>query len=132
MRSQRARSASAFSTSFKVDATAFHSAFRELPDQEDALLLVADGAGSLLGYVLAFEHNTFFANGKVAWVEELMVVEQRRREGIGRKLMQAAEAWARSRGSTLVALATRRAASFYVALGYEESATYFRKVLGRR
>jgi hypothetical protein len=28
----------------------------------------------------------------------------------------------------LVALATRRAAPFYRALGYEESATYFRKV----
>ena len=29
----------------------------------------------------------------------------------------------------LVALATRRAAPFYRAAGYEESATYFRKVL---
>jgi hypothetical protein len=28
-----------------------------------------------------------------------------------------------------VALATRRAAPFYRALGYEDSATYFRKVL---
>ena len=34
-----------------------------------------------------------------------------------------------TRGSRLVALATRRAARFYAALGYEESATYFRKVL---
>ena len=30
---------------------------------------------------------------------------------------------------TLIALATRRAAPFYRALGYEESAAYFRKVL---
>jgi len=29
----------------------------------------------------------------------------------------------------LVALATRQAAPFYLSLGYEESATYFRKVL---
>jgi hypothetical protein len=31
----------------------------------------------------------------------------------------------------LVALASRRAADFYRALGYEESAVYFRKVLGQ-
>jgi len=35
----------------------------------------------------------------------------------------------RSRTCVLVALATRRAAPFYRALGYEESAVYFRKVL---
>jgi hypothetical protein len=32
-------------------------------------------------------------------------------------------------GCTLVALATRRAAPFYRALGYQDSAVYFRKVL---
>ena len=39
------------------------------------------------------------------------------------------EAWAAARGCRLVALATRRAAAFYGAIGYEESATYFRKIL---
>ncbi|MGI5183418.1 hypothetical protein ACQEVZ_44890 [Dactylosporangium sp. CA-152071] len=34
-----------------------------------------------------------------------------------------------SRNCSLVTLATRRAAPFYVALGYEESAAYLRKVL---
>jgi NAD(P)-dependent dehydrogenase (short-subunit alcohol dehydrogenase family) len=37
--------------------------------------------------------------------------------------------YAASRGCKLAALATRRAAGFYRALGYEESATYFRKLL---
>jgi hypothetical protein len=40
--------------------------------------------------------------------------------------MSAFEQWAAAQGC---ALATRRAAPFYRALGYEESATYFRKVL---
>lgn len=31
--------------------------------------------------------------------------------------------------NALFALATRRAAPFYAALGYEDSATYFRKLL---
>jgi GNAT superfamily N-acetyltransferase len=65
----------------------------------------------------------------VAWVEEIMVSEALRRQGIGQLLMQEFEAWAVARGCKLVALATRRAAVFYQALGYEESATYFRKLL---
>lgn len=45
-------------------------------------------------------------------------------------LMSAFERWAAARDCALIALATRRAAPFYRALGYEESAVYFRKVLG--
>jgi hypothetical protein len=42
--------------------------------------------------------------------------------------MDAFEQWAAGQGCALVALATRRAAPFYRALGYEESAIYFRKL----
>ena len=45
-------------------------------------------------------------------------------------LLVAAEDWARRRGARYVALATRRAAPFYQALGYEDSAVYFKKPLG--
>ena len=44
--------------------------------------------------------------------------------------MSAFEMWAAKRGCALVALATRRAAPFYRALGYDESAAYLRKLLG--
>jgi len=43
--------------------------------------------------------------------------------------MSTFERWAAGQGCALAALATRRAAPFYHALGYEDSATYFRKVL---
>ncbi len=43
--------------------------------------------------------------------------------------MAAAEDWARGRGNVTVALATRRAGPFYAALGYEASATFYRKFL---
>jgi hypothetical protein len=39
------------------------------------------------------------------------------------------EEWAKSKGAVLSALATRRAATFYQAIEYEESAAYFRKLL---
>lgn len=39
------------------------------------------------------------------------------------------EKWGERSGATYVALATRRAAAFYEALGYEASATYFKREL---
>lgn len=121
-----------FATSFVVDEPAFHHAFAALLASSEAHLAVAETAQQLVGYVLGFDHYTFFANGRVAWVEEIMVSEALRRQGIGQLLMQEFEAWAGARGCKLVALATRRAASFYQALGYEESAVYFRKLCTER
>jgi GNAT superfamily N-acetyltransferase len=118
-----------FVTSFELSERAFRASFAELLASRDALLLVAADGEQVLGYCLAFDHPTFYANGRVAWVEEITVREDRRGQGIGRILMDGAEACARQRGATLLALATRRAAAFYGALGYEESATYFRKLL---
>ena len=65
----------------------------------------------------------------MAWVEEVAVRPGDRGQGVGGALMGAFEQWAEGQGCALVALATRRAAPFYRAVGYEESAAYFRKVL---
>ena len=118
-----------FATSFHPQVEAFDQSFNILIKQDDALLLVIDEAGQLLGYLLGFDHHTLYANGRVAWVEEIVVRPDRRRCGLGRDLMLQFEQWTVARGSRLVALATRRAAPFYTAIGYHESALYFRKLL---
>ena len=58
-----------------------------------------------------------------------MVAEDMRRLGAGSLLMASIEEWSRGHQTKLIALATRRAADFYRSLGYEESATYFRRLL---
>ncbi len=121
--------AKSFAASFVVDDRAFSCAFSGLLTSPDAHAAVAEVDRQLVGYVLGFDHYTFFASGRVAWVEEIMVDERWRRQGIGQLLMQEFEMWAAARGNRLVGLATRRAAPFYQALGYEESAVYFRKLL---
>jgi GNAT superfamily N-acetyltransferase len=118
-----------FATSFTPDRETFDAAFAALVARDDAFLAVGTTASGATGYVLAVAHPTLFANAPVVWVEELMVSEVERRSGIGRALMDAVETWARELGAAYVSLATRRAADFYLALGYEESATFFRKVL---
>jgi GNAT superfamily N-acetyltransferase len=80
-----------------------------------------------VGYLLGSVHGTFFANGPVAWIEELMVSESVRRLGVAAKLLSYAEDWARDLPTAYVALASRRAGDFYLKMDYEESATYFRK-----
>jgi GNAT superfamily N-acetyltransferase len=123
--------AAALAVSFELDAPSFDVAFDLLRERDGTALFVAGRDGVVAGYVLAFDHPTFFANGPVTWVEELFVTEAERGNGIGRALMEAVERWSRERDAALVALATRRAGSFYEALGYERSADYFRKMTRR-
>lgn len=120
--------AAELATSFEVRREAFVNSFHSLLAQDSARVLVADSGEELHGYLLGFQHLAFFTNGPIAWVEELMVGAQARRGGVGAALMAEFESWAYGHGCALVALATRRAAPFYQALGYEESATYFRKL----
>jgi len=126
---QVARLATALATSFPFDRASFETSFPDLITAQDGCLLVAADRDECLGYLLGFLHLTFYANGPVGWDEEIMVREQHRQAGIGRALMSAFERWASGQGCALVALATRRAAPFYRALGYQESAAYLRKVL---
>lgn len=114
--------------SFPFSRSGFDSSYPALLEDPDACVVVAVNGEDHIGYLLGFRHLTFFA-GPVALVEEILVRERGRRRGVGRALMSAFEQWAADRDCRLVALATHRAAPFYRALGYAESATYFRKVL---
>jgi len=124
--------ASELAQSFTFARTRFDRSYPALLASDGACLLLAVNGHDHLGYLLGFEHLTFYANGPVAWVEEVFVRGQHRGCGVGRALLSAYEQWAISRDCALVALATRRAAPFYRALGYEESALYHRKILGAR
>jgi GNAT superfamily N-acetyltransferase len=121
--------AAGLAQSFTFSPARFRRNYPALLAADDARLLLAVDGEEHLGYLLGFRHLTFYANGPVAWVEEVFVRRQDRGCGVGRALMSAFEQWAAARGCVLVALATRRAAPFYRALGYEDSAVYLRKVL---
>lgn len=122
--------ARAFATSFELERSAFDRSYRSLLARADSLVLVATTPDlAVAGYLLANEHTTFLANGPVVWVEEVMVDERVRRSGIGSALIAHAEAWAYQTGARYVSLASRRAGPFYLALGYEDSAVFFKKVL---
>lgn len=121
--------ASQLATSYAVNHEHFAQAYQAIVVDPNVDLIVAASNSKIIGYVLAFHHLTFYANGMVSWVEEIFVQEAYRRQNIGNQLMQEVETRAHQRGSKLVALATRRAGHFYQAIGYEDSATYYKKPL---
>lgn len=118
-----------FPTSTSPDRDTFARALRSKLRDADAFVAVAELDRKLVGYVAGDAHETFYAGGKVAWVDEILVAEDARRQGIGRALMAEFDAWAENGRCRLIGLATRAAASFYEELGFEDSAGYFKRYL---
>jgi GNAT superfamily N-acetyltransferase len=107
----------------------FATSLRLKLKDNDALVAVAELDGRLVGYIAGDAHETFYAGGKIAWVDEILVLESERRQGIGRSLMTEFENWAAGGRCRMVGLATDAAASFYEELGFESGAGYFKRYL---
>ena len=94
--------------------------------QRDARLAIEGATSAILGLrdgeALIASVMTGF-DGHRGWVYYLAVAPDRRREGLGRKLMDAAAAWLRDRGAPKLQLMVRTsneaALGFYEALGLE-------------
>lgn len=123
--------AASLATSYKPNMNDYSTIFKDLLSDKHADIFIAETDSRLVGYVVAFHHSTFYANGVISWVEELFVKEEFRGKKIGKKLMELVEEKAYQRDSKLVALATRRASNFYKAIGYDDSAVYFKKTLSQ-
>ena len=93
---------------------------------EPLAVLVADDGGALVGFVELSIRN--IAEGcstdRVAYLEGWWVDVGKRRQGIGRALVRAAEEWARAQGCTELASDTEidneSSAAAHAALGFEE------------
>lgn len=115
-----------FATSCKPQRDAFGSHYPVLLGADNADLLVAEIDDSVIGYALAFDMLTLFANGIVTELVELMVEPPYREQGIGSRLVGAIVERAKACGSIEVTVPTRRVAEFYTRLGFEETAEYFK------
>jgi GNAT superfamily N-acetyltransferase len=98
-------------------------ALRGAIESHDACVLVADDEGVLVGICTAYQDLHSVRYGYRTWIEDLAVDPERRSEGIGKALMDAAKAWARERGATHLeldsALARTDAHRFYEREGAE-------------
>lgn len=122
--------ATQLSPAFAVERPVFSASFAAMFNEQSFYLYVAENSGSPVAYLLGWSRPTFYANGPVAWVQEIVVQPSHRRSGIGQQLMAHFEAWSVSRGCRVISLASRGAGDFYKAIGYTASeATYYKKTL---
>ncbi len=118
-----------FPTPTPPSRRAFSDCYRaRLPDPASYIGL-AEIDDVLVGYISAYSHPAFYAGGQTAWVDEIFVSEAFRRKGIGTALLEACEQWATELGCVLVSLATARSGPFYLNLGYQTAAGYYKKYL---
>lgn len=91
----------------------------------DHRVWIFDNGGEAVGLLHAFFRPALDKPPEVI-VQALVIEASRRSQGIGEALMQIAEAWAREKGCTSVALYSGvdrdRAHRFYERLGYEKTA----------
>jgi GNAT superfamily N-acetyltransferase len=93
-------------------------ALRQAIDSHDCVVLVAeDDSGELVGFATGYQDMHSVRFGYRAWVEDLAVDPDRRSQGVGKAILDAAKAWARERGATHLeldsALARTDAHRFY-------------------
>ncbi len=115
-----------FATSYRPDRSTFDRHYPAILGASDADLVVANQDGVVIGYALAIDMLTLFANGVVTELIELMVEQHKREHGIGRALVEVIVLRARERGAIEVTVPTRRAGPFYEKLGFEETANYYK------
>ncbi|HKJ94343.1 MAG TPA: GNAT family N-acetyltransferase [Gammaproteobacteria bacterium] len=113
-----------------VDREAFDELYPKIIRSNTACCLVALAGDEVHGYASGFMHDTIYASGPVAYLDEMVVSEDLRHSGIGTQLVKAFEEWATESGCRLIGLAVEGAAPFYESLGYQRIAGHYRKALG--
>jgi ribosomal protein S18 acetylase RimI-like enzyme len=101
--------------------------FRTMIEAPQHTIFVAEaGQGRVVGLLTMSQRWTLWHTGPCALIEELVVDEGARRQGIGRALIQAALDWAKAQGCSEVELSTEpdnlKAQAFYRRLGFESIA----------
>lgn len=135
MREVRAEDAAAVATlltglGYPVGVDAIPSRLERLRAAGD-VVLVAEVGGGIAGLAHLHVSPSIEYDRPAAKLSALVVDERRRRSGIGRTLVEAVEAQARSRGCELLFLTTaeRRAEAhtFYERLGFERTGRRYAK-----
>ena len=86
--------------------------------------LLAEAAGTVVGFALFYHTYSTFAGRPEVWVEDIFVAEAARGRGVGRKLMARLAALALERGCPHLALSVLHwnpARDFYGRLGFEQA-----------
>jgi predicted N-acetyltransferase YhbS len=112
---------------YPADPAALGARIERLTGRKDDLLLVCEADdGTVAGWMQAHACITF-ESGFRAVILGLVVAKNRRRQGIGRLLVHAAQTWAISVGAPVIVVRSNvqreESHAFYPALGFEKTKT---------
>jgi GNAT superfamily N-acetyltransferase len=111
---------------YVADALVVTERLLQLTQHDDQAVFVAEENGEIAGWIQAHA-SLALESGFRMEIVGLIVSDRFRRRGVGRLLVQAAEAWGRERGVPVFSVRSnvQRAEShlFYPALGYEKTKT---------
>jgi len=110
---------------YHPDPRGFDETFAQVVRHPEAAVFVAVEGLRVIGYLAMSQRPQIRLGGRAAAIDELVVEERRRGEGVGTALLEAAVAHARGLGCRRVDLHTARARQsyhrgFYVAHGFVE------------
>lgn len=119
---------------FAPDPVAQRKGLAALLREGDVKLLVAEANDRVIGMCSAQLLVSTAQGGVVALVEDVIVVKDRRGQGIGRTLLKALERWALDEGASRLQLVADKdnaeAMAFYGRLGWKKTnLVVFRKML---
>ena len=127
----------AVETEFAIDRAKQERALRMIIERPSAVAWVAEAQAQVVGMVTAQTVVSTAEGGESAWVEDVIVRQDWRRRGVGRKLIEQVEAWCRGRGITRMQLladsTNEEAMAFYARREGQWGRTRmvaFRRVLG--
>jgi predicted N-acetyltransferase YhbS len=99
----------------------------------DAIALVAEIDGRVVGVVTGHVFPSIHAQSLVAWLTTLVVSEDHYNVGVGRRLAEAVEEWARGHGAARISVTSGKhrdgAHAFYEHIGYERTGVRLTKIL---
>lgn len=107
----------------------------ETPESGSAIYIAEDEAGKRAGFLHLQTQTDYFNGDKVAYISDIAVDSAFEGQGVGRILLDKAEAWAREQGCSLLTLYVfsnnSRARKVYEKLGFKEEVTKYVKPLSR-
>jgi GNAT superfamily N-acetyltransferase len=135
-----ATSDDAASLSLLVGQLGYPASSEEMPRRLDALkaagdavVLVAEVDGAVVGLLTCHVFATIHSTAPAALLTALVVSEQARGGGVGRRLVARAEEWARAMGAVRIAVTSgaqrAEAHAFYERIGYARTGVRFGKKL---
>jgi GNAT superfamily N-acetyltransferase len=106
---------------YPVDGGSMEERLGRAGESDKRVVFVAESEGALVGWVEGAEHE-LLVTGRMAEICGLVVAQGRRTSGIGRRLIEALEDWARRRGLDFVTVRSNAARTeshpFYERVGY--------------